>query len=30
MNLTHELNTLLFVFVTLNLLIWPFYPAWRE
>lgn len=30
MNLPHELTVLLFGAITLALLAWPFYPAWRE
>lgn len=30
MNGVHDLYGLLFGFITLSLLIWPFYPAWRE
>lgn len=30
MNLPTEIHGLLFGFITLNLLAWPFYPAWRE
>lgn len=30
MNVVQDLFGLLFGFITLNLLLWPFYPAWRE